>query len=724
MKMSRISTYVSYVLAIAISAVTVIQPGVSMASDVPTLPTQHVDINFQNEMWASAFSQDDTNFFFAEIGLSGIHQILTSELAQSGQPIPANSDGMASFRTRIGDWQNADLYFGQGVGPSGHHWLYGAAGNCAVVTGTCQSAPSQGGVWAIDTDAQNTVSSIPLLRANGEGQDGQVFGVTGTPNGKYIYALAGKGGHNTGAQGKQLFKIDAKTNMQIGQGVPVPFAWDRIYASDQYVYGLSAGQYLKVKIDGDSTQLTGDSAAETLNITSGTAPDLAWADAATYSLQGNVLLSGASLNMSCSTSPGQIGLVDVTTGVSKVLDLGQSVFPVYPVLGGDETVYTFDLCSSRVLQLDADTGAVISRTTPFPSVGSLNGIWPFGVISHDLSKYVVGGERNGGLIEVNTNPPRIPSLRANPSLSGTGLQGTNVAVSIGSWSASPAAKSSLQWFRCEKAVRTSVSTFSKSSKCIAIPGAIKATYRLKIDDADRYLTVLEKASNTVGSVSISTVSLHAPKLSAPKGKTLPTITGSAAAGKVLTVRTGTWTANPVAKTSSQWYRCDTATKAKASPVPGSCASISGANKVRYKLTAADKGKFVTVRVTALNTQGSAMVTAKSQHVAQEPTVSGAPTISGSEVVSRTLTATKGTWLAFPTAKTEIVWYRCASPTAEGAKKFSGSSRCVAISRATKTRYRLTADDQGKYLSVLVTATNKAGTRTVTAKSTGQIGQTN
>lgn len=320
-----------------------------------------------------------------------------------------------------------------------------------------------------------------------------------------------------------------------------------------------------------------------------------------------------------------------------------------------------------------------------------------------------------------TRNPYKPELLSGAVISGTGLQSTNLNANPGTWDAFPAQSVTYQWYRCDKTVKAGLVALSKKSNCVLIAGAKKATYKVAVGDAEKFLAVMVQAKNTIGTTLTTARAFRAPALKAPTKIKLPVVAGAAVAKTYMTATVATWASNPVAKATIQWYRCDSATKANASPVPGSCASISGANKARYKLGEADKGKFVTVQITAVNTQGSAMVTAKSQHVAQEPTVAGAPTISGSEVVNKTLTANKGTWLAFPTAKTKIAWYRCANPTTEGAKKFSGSSRCVAIGGASKPRYKLTADDQGKYLSVLVTATNKMGTKTVTAKSTGQIG---
>jgi hypothetical protein len=62
----------------------------------------------------------------------------------------------------------------------------------------------------------------------------------------------------------------------------------------------------------------------------------------------------------------------------------------------------------------------------------------------------------------------------------------------------------------------------------------------------------------------------------------PTITGTTKVGSTLTARAGTWAPAPVTL-SHQWLRNGVV--------------ISGATATTYKLTATDKGKRITVRVT-------------------------------------------------------------------------------------------------------------------------------
>jgi hypothetical protein len=72
---------------------------------------------------------------------------------------------------------------------------------------------------------------------------------------------------------------------------------------------------------------------------------------------------------------------------------------------------------------------------------------------------------------------------------------------------------------------------------------------------------------------------------------VPTITGTKKSGSTLTAVTGTWT--PTGATVTYSYSWSRAANTTADKV-----TISGATSKTYKLTAADKGKYITVTVTA------------------------------------------------------------------------------------------------------------------------------
>lgn len=164
----------------------------------------------------------------------------------------------------------------------------------------------------------------------------------------------------------------------------------------------------------------------------------------------------------------------------------------------------------------------------------------------------------------------------------------------------------------------------------------------------------------------------------------PKIVGTARVGSTLTARPGTWAPAPVTLTY-RWYR-------------GS-AAISGATRPTYKLTTADGGQRVSVRVTGTRT-GYVRVTKVSAavYVIRTLTATPVPTITGTPRVGRTLTAVPGSWQPGPVTFT-YQWLRDNTP----------------ISGATRATYLATAGDVTHLLAVRVTGT-KSGYAVVTRTS--------
>ncbi len=166
----------------------------------------------------------------------------------------------------------------------------------------------------------------------------------------------------------------------------------------------------------------------------------------------------------------------------------------------------------------------------------------------------------------------------------------------------------------------------------------------------------------------------------------PTISGTVKVGKKLTAKPGTWSPKPAF--SYQWYR--------------SGKKISKATTSTYTLTASDKGKTITVKVTGKKSgYGTVSKTSKKTTTVKAGTfTTKTPTISGTVKVGKKLTAKPGTWSPKPAFSYQ--WYR------------SGKK----ISQATKSTYTLTASDKGKTITVKVTG-KKSGytTASKTSKAT-------
>ncbi len=155
-----------------------------------------------------------------------------------------------------------------------------------------------------------------------------------------------------------------------------------------------------------------------------------------------------------------------------------------------------------------------------------------------------------------------------PAISGTAKVAKTLTASKGTWSPAPT-KVTYQWKRNGNAIK----------------GATKSSYKLTKTDAGTTITVTvtatrsgyTKASATSKAKAVALYNTKKPKIASKP---------AAKVGKTLKVSKGTWKSKPKSY-SYQWYR---GTKA-----------IKGATKSSYKVTKADRGKKIRVKVTAKRT---------------------------------------------------------------------------------------------------------------------------
>lgn len=240
---------------------------------------------------------------------------------------------------------------------------------------------------------------------------------------------------------------------------------------------------------------------------------------------------------------------------------------------------------------------------------------------------------------------------ATPKIVGTAKFGQTLTADPGEWTSGT--EFTYQWYR----------------NGTAISGATGTTYRLSAGDTGATITVGVTGAKD-GYKSISTTSASTSKIAAATLKTAtPKILGTARFGQTLSVKPGTWTSNT--KFGYQWYRNGKA--------------ISGAKSTKYKLTPADAGKQITVKVTGTKAgyTTASKSSAKTAKVATLSLKKGSPKVSGNAKVGKKLTVKRGTWTSGTSFKYQ--WYRDGK----------------IISKATKASYTLKAADTGKRISVKV-----------------------
>jgi hypothetical protein len=183
---------------------------------------------------------------------------------------------------------------------------------------------------------------------------------------------------------------------------------------------------------------------------------------------------------------------------------------------------------------------------------------------------------------------------------------------------------------------------------------------------------------------------HATAATGPVATTGPTVIGTAAAGKLLTGLSGTWTGFGNITYRFQWYRCNAAGAA--------CRSVQGATSPSYELRDKDVGQTVGLAVRASDGSGttaeysSLLGPIAPRRPLLESTAQ--PVVAGPPVQGKTVQVTTGTWSPVPT-KLTYRWERC-NPNGR---------TCAAISNATGTSYAVTSADIGHALLAVVQASN-------------------
>lgn len=291
--------------------------------------------------------------------------------------------------------------------------------------------------------------------------------------------------------------------------------------------------------------------------------------------------------------------------------------------------------------------------------------------------------------------------------------GTSLGTTNGTW-AEPVPAFAYGWQRCP----------ATSDACVAISGQTTDSYLLALADVGSRLRAAVTATNVAGAtVATSNISQviraaagYPPALAS--GMTLIRLTVVSGpgdrVGSVLRGTNGPWANSPTAVTIG-WLRC---TGAKIE----SCLPIPGATTVERTVDASDINSMLMLKVTASNAAGSATVLS-----ASTPPIlpgvpmavdNGKPMWSGKAMsieaprgygTGATLIAPYGTWSGAPRSVTSV-WQSC---NASGAA-------CVAIAGQPQRTFTLIAEYAGRTIRYQETATNAAGSTTLTSPQTPVI----
>lgn len=337
----------------------------------------------------------------------------------------------------------------------------------------------------------------------------------------------------------------------------------------------------------------------------------------------------------------------------------------------------------------AGAGAVEGALGAAPAVGAWNPI----VESRPLAELVSYGHRvlAGGVFGTLGYSSRfggrdvagmasfglaVPSGVAAPSVDGVPHAGQVLTCRPGSWTDDPPAFA-YRWLRDGS----------------GITGAVASTYVVDAGaDVGRALSCGVRATNAAGTSSEAvSAPVSASGAIAPASVAVPAVTGTPKPGGTLSCGDGTWSGDTPLTFARQWLRDD--------------APLAGQTSTTYAVTADDDGRTLRCRVTASNAGGAATAVSDGVGIGEAP-VAGAvtPAITGpagSPAPGDVLTCGHGDWTGSAPITFLYRWQR------DG----------VAIDGATAADYTVTAADDGRALTCVVTARNAPG---ATSAVTGAV----
>jgi hypothetical protein len=263
-----------------------------------------------------------------------------------------------------------------------------------------------------------------------------------------------------------------------------------------------------------------------------------------------------------------------------------------------------------------------------------------------------------------------------PIIIGMAKSGSTLAVGTGTWAPAPVALT-FQWLRDGE----------------PIAGAVGTSYLLGADDVTSTITV-QVTGTKAGYAPATTTSAPTepvdPLVLWTFSPGSATISGVGTVGSTLTASTGVWTPAPE-QFSYQWTRSGVA--------------IVGATAPIYVVATSDLAKSIGVTVTGTRRHyAPAFVASAGVTIGKTLTATPVPVVSGVPTVGATLTAKAGTWKP-ATVTLAYQWLR------DGA----------AISKATKTTYKLTSADLGHTVTVRVTGKKTSYTSIATVSIARTIG---
>jgi hypothetical protein len=353
----------------------------------------------------------------------------------------------------------------------------------------------------------------------------------------------------------------------------------------------------------------------------------------------------------------------------------------------------------------ADLG---SGQTPVALSSTITGLMPgttyhYRLVAQNSAGTTYGYDYTLRTAAAGASPPvdNVP-----PVISGVVQRASTLSATAGSWSGNISSYV-YQWQR----------STDGGSTWSSISGATGPTYSPGLREEFARLRVYVSASGAGGTASALSAATGAVAMAPPIVASLPTVTGSAQVGSVLTAQPGGWAPATGNTFAFLWQRRYGS---------GSYQNIPGVSGTAYTAAPNDLGDTIRVIVTVSNVDGSATATsaatgsiaaapvatsrqggsapvaagphgAAGQHGA--PSATALPEVSGRASVGSNLSIKSGAFSGAPASSAVVRVMRC-------------MQTCVAVGARNARSYKISAGDIGAVLRVTETASNGGGSNTV------------
>ncbi|MFC4244267.1 hypothetical protein ACFOYW_12860 [Gryllotalpicola reticulitermitis] len=334
-----------------------------------------------------------------------------------------------------------------------------------------------------------------------------------------------------------------------------------------------------------------------------------------------------------------------------------SAFVTSTSFNGITTDFTLGAQTNPITTSTAPAGGTDTKSATFTGVNQKTGLGT----EHDVwTASSAFGTVYYNVTTANAKAPKVSVSKA-PSISGTAQVGKTLTANLGTVTPT-GAKLSYQWLLSGKAISGATSKTLTPGTSSYVGKKLSVTVTAAIDGYVSY-----------AATSAQTAAIKVGTLTAP----VPTISGTAAVGKSLTLKAGTWTSGTTLH--YQWY--------------ASGKALSGQTHSTLSLGTAEYGKTITVKVSgsksgytsvAKTSKATGKIGKGTLTVSKTPTITSSSSAGGTPIVGSTLTAHSSGWTSGTSLHYQ--WY----------------ANSTAIKGATSSTYKIPASLSGHTFYVHVT----------------------